>query len=169
MQVALDGQWRSLVCCCSCEKSIQVMKSMISFNTTQDELADVAPLSYSYDELKTRRIKRAGRSCCEKLEFIFPITFHRKPSFLDLNSPHFSNTLFICSDQRWLTVSLQKPLLLSLFSFSSFTFTSFTSLSPTSLHSRKSTHTLLLHYSHNHVFHDYFALELHHSQLGLET
>jgi len=70
------------------------MKSVISFTTTQDELADVAPLSYSYSGLGTRSIKGAeGRSSCEKLDFIFPITFHRKPSFLDLNSPHFSNTL----------------------------------------------------------------------------
>ena len=65
-----------------CERSMKVMKSVISFTKTQDELASVAPLSYSYNGLGTRSIKRAGRSCCEKLEFILPITFHRKPSFL---------------------------------------------------------------------------------------
>jgi len=90
------------------------MKSVILFTTTQDELADIAPLFDSYNELGTRSIERAGRSCCDKLEFIFPITFHRKPSFLDLNSPRFSNTLLIYSEKRWLTLSVQNPLSLSL-------------------------------------------------------
>ena len=97
-----------------CEKSTKVMKRVISFTKTQDELASVAPPSSSYTEVGTRSIKRAGRSCCEKLEFIFPSHFIASPHS-STSTRLTSRTLSVSTEgQRWLTISVQKPLSRSL-------------------------------------------------------
>lgn len=139
-----------LVCRCRYEIPTKVMKSVTSSSTPSSSPHNIAPppvISYQYDPRgKEKGSTLLMRSESQKLDFIFPITFHRKPSFLDLNSPHFSNTLLIYQRSEMADYLCTKPALSFSFSFSFFTFTS-SLLTPTSLSPTSLLYTTLLLYS----------------------